>query len=73
VICPAEDATMIATVVNPYATVVTYDWSPAPGTTNTITVSPNVLTWYYLTLNDGCYTVTDSVKVEMGGNRLNNI
>lgn len=72
VICPAEDATIIATVVDPYSTV-TYNWAPTPGSTNTITVSPNVLTWYYLTIDDGCYTVTDSVKVEMGGISLTDI
>ena len=67
-ICPNDDATFIASVVNPYNVgALTYNWTPAPGgTTNTITVSPNSLTWYYLTINDGCYNVTDSVKVDMG-------
>lgn len=64
-ICPNENATIIAT---PTGTVgaITYDWSPDPGTTNTLTVSPNVLTWYYLDVTDECQTVTDSVKVEIG-------
>lgn len=64
-ICPNDDATIIAT---PSGTVgnVSYDWSPQPGTTNTITVSPNILTWYYLDVTDECQTVTDSVKVEIG-------
>lgn len=65
-ICPSDDAVIIATVVNPYSGTITYDWTPTPGATNTITVSPNVLTWYYLEIFDGCYTVTDSVKVEIG-------
>ncbi|MBI3135864.1 MAG: choice-of-anchor L domain-containing protein [Bacteroidetes bacterium] len=72
-ICPNDDATFIATVVNPYSPTITYDWSPAPGSTNTITVSPNVLTWYYLTINDGCYDVTDSVKVDIGNIDLTDI
>ncbi|MBK7130290.1 MAG: choice-of-anchor L domain-containing protein [Crocinitomicaceae bacterium] len=72
-ICPNDDATIIATVNNPYSGTITYDWAPDPGTTNTITVSPNALTWYYLTINDGCYDVTDSVKVEIGNIDLTNI
>jgi gliding motility-associated-like protein len=73
VICPDEDATIIATVVNPYSTPVDYSWSPTSGTTNTLTVSPNVATWYYLTVEDGCYTIVDSVKIEMGGIDLTDI
>lgn len=72
-ICPDENATIIATVVNPYSSPVTYSWAPATGSTNTITVSPNVLTWYYLTINDGCYNVVDSVKVEIGNIDLTSI
>ena len=71
-ICPNQDATIIANVVNPYGSV-TYDWAPDPGFTNTLTVSPNVLTWYYLTINDGCYDVTDSVKVDIGNVNLTDI
>jgi len=64
-ICPNDDATIIAT---PAGTVgaITYDWSPDPGSTNTLTVSPAVLTWYYLNLTDECNSVIDSVKVEIG-------
>lgn len=65
VICPSDDATIIATPSGTVGTV-SYDWSPDPGTTNTLTVSPNVLTWYYLDVTDECQTVTDSVKVEIG-------
>lgn len=74
-ICPNDDATFIASVVNPYnAGALTYNWTPAPGgTTNTITVSPNTLTWYYLTINDGCYNVTDSVKVDMGNVNISSV
>ncbi|MBL7899871.1 MAG: choice-of-anchor L domain-containing protein, partial [Crocinitomicaceae bacterium] len=72
-ICPNEDATIIANVVNPYSSTITYDWSPEPGSTNTIVVSPNVLTWYYLEVNDGCYDIIDSVKVEIGNIDLTGI
>lgn len=72
-ICPADNATVIGTVINPYSPAITYNWSPTAGSTNTITVSPNVPTWYYLTINDGCYTVTDSMKVEMGTINLTDI
>lgn len=65
-ICPNDDVTIFSTVNNPYSTPVTYDWNPGTGTASSYTVSPNVLTWYYLTINDGCYTVTDSVKVDIG-------
>jgi len=73
IICPADVATIIANVVNPYSPGITYDWSPTPGSTNTLNVSPNVLTWYYLTINDGCYDVTDSVKVDIGNIDLTSI
>jgi gliding motility-associated-like protein len=64
-ICPNDDATIIATPVGATGTV-TYDWSPDPGFTNTLTVSPDVLTWYYLTITDECNSATDSVKVDIG-------
>ena len=44
----------------------TFDWQPTGETTEDITASPSVLTWYYLTIDDGCYSVIDSVKVDMG-------
>ncbi len=64
-ICPGEDATIIGT---PSGTTgeFTYSWSPVPGTTDQITVAPIVETWYYLTVEDVCGSVTDSVKVEIG-------
>ncbi|UKN03524.1 choice-of-anchor L domain-containing protein [Paracrocinitomix mangrovi] len=66
-ICPGDDAFIDATVNNPYDPgQLTYSWTPGGQTTEDITVSPTVLTWYYLTITDGCYNVTDSVKVEMG-------
>lgn len=71
-ICPDDDATIIATPSGTVGTV-TYDWSPDPGSTNTLTVSPNVLTWYYLDVTDECQTVTDSVKVEIGSVNISSI
>jgi len=65
-ICPNDDVTIFSVVNNPYSLPVTYDWNPGTGASSSYTVSPNVLTWYYLTINDGCYTVTDSVKVDIG-------
>lgn len=74
VICPNEVQLIDATVNNPYdPTLLTYDWQPTGETTEDISVSPNTLTWYYLTINDGCYDVTDSVKVEMGTITLTDI
>jgi gliding motility-associated-like protein len=71
-ICPSDDATIIATTTGTVGDV-TYDWSPDPGSTNTLTVSPNVLTWYYLDVTDECQTVTDSVKVEIGSADITSI
>lgn len=73
IICPGQDADIEATVVSPYdAGAVTYDWSTGE-TTSDITVSPDVLTWYYLTVFDGCATIIDSVKVEIGEAEIDDI
>lgn len=67
IICPGQEADIDATVVSPYDPGgITYDWSPTGETVEDITVSPVVVTWYYLTIFDGCNTVTDSVKVDFG-------
>ena len=67
VICPGDVVNIDATVVNPFdVNLLTYDWQPTGETTEDITVSPNVETWYYLSINDGCYDVIDSVKVNIG-------
>ena len=71
-ICPDDDATIVATPVGTVGAV-TYSWSPDPGTTNTLTVSPDVLTWYYLTITDECNTAIDSVKVEIGTVNISDI
>ena len=73
-ICPNDNVFIDATVNNPYDPGnVTYLWQPDGQTTEDITVSPNVLTWYYLNVNDGCYDVVDSVKVEIGNVTLTDI
>lgn len=63
-ICPGESATPIATALGTVGPV-QYNWSPVAGSTNTITVSPTVDTWYYLEITDDCFTVLDSMKVEI--------
>jgi gliding motility-associated-like protein len=73
-ICPGDNAFIDATITNPYdINQLTFDWQPTNETTEDITVSPSILTWYYLTIQDGCYTVTDSVKVDMGTVALTDI
>lgn len=69
-ICPGQSATFSVDVVNNSYDPgnETYNWYNPPGlsTTNAVTVSPTVVSWYYVDVFDGCYTVTDSVKVLMG-------
>ena len=66
-ICPGDQVDIDATVMNPYDPgQLTFDWLPGGETTEDISVTPVVETWYYLTIFDGCYTVTDSVKVNIG-------
>lgn len=73
-ICPGDQAFIDASIANPYdINQLTFDWQPTGETTEDITVSPSVLTWYYLTIDDGCYNVTDSVKVDMGTVTLTDI
>jgi gliding motility-associated-like protein len=66
-ICPGEDAIIIGT---PSGTTGEFSMQWTPGgiadTTNTITVSPLVETWYYLELSDVCHDIIDSVKIEIG-------
>lgn len=73
-ICPGDNVFIDATVVNPYdVTQLAYNWTPTGDITEDITVSPSALTWYVLTVTDGCYTIMDSVKVDMGTVNLNSI
>lgn len=73
-ICPGDVVNIDATINNPYDPgSIVIDWQPTGETTEDISVSPNVLTWYYMNVNDGCYDIVDSVKVEMGTVVLNDI
>ena len=52
----------------------TYDWSPTASDSAMVTVFPmSNLNWYYLTVYDGCNTVTDSVFVEVEEAELDSI
>jgi gliding motility-associated-like protein len=66
IVCPGLGADVTSTVVDPYTTPVTYDWSPTGETTSDIFATPSADGWYYLTIFDGCYTVTDSVQFIIG-------
>ena len=63
--CPDDNVNIVATVTDNFGPI-TYSWSPAAPATNDITVSPDVLTWYYLTATDDCASTIDSVKIEIG-------
>lgn len=65
-ICPTSAADIESTVIDPYSTPVTYTWSPTGETTPDISVSPTTDTWYVLTIDDGCFTISDSTLVEIG-------
>lgn len=67
IICPGEEIDIDATIVDPYDPgEVTYEWDPTGETTEDITTTPADEGWYYLTVFDGCNTVTDSTKIEFG-------
>ncbi len=67
IICPGQEADIDATVIGAYDPgAVTYEWAPTGETVEDITVSPAIVTWYYLTVFDGCNTIIDSVKVDFG-------
>lgn len=64
-LCTGGSTTVVANVVGEVGPV-TYNWSPLPGNTNALFVSPTALeTWYYLEITDDCFTVVDSVLVEV--------
>jgi len=71
VICPGQSTSFsVVNINNSYDPGnETYDWYNPAGLSNTasINVSPTIPTWYYVDVFDGCYTVTDSVNVLMGG------
>ena len=66
-ICPGDAVDIDATINNPYDVgSIVIDWQPTGETTEDINVSPTIETWYYMSVNDGCYDIIDSVKVEIG-------
>ncbi len=65
IICPSDEATLIGTAEGTFGDVA-YEWTPTGETDPEIIVSPDVTTWYYLTITDECHTVIDSSKVEIG-------
>ena len=64
-ICPTEEAVITATVDGTFGDL-TYEWSPDGGDTEEAVVSPDITSWYYLSVTDECWTVTDSVKIQIG-------
>ncbi len=74
IICPDEEIDIDATVIDPYdVTEITYEWDPTGETIEDITTTPVDEGWYYLTVFDGCITITDSVKIEFGEVTLTDI
>lgn len=70
VLCPGQQFTFeVVQVNNAYdASAVTYNWTPQPSSTSQVTITaPGAVLWEYCEVFDGCYTVTDSVKVTPGG------
>ncbi len=67
IICPDQEIDIDATVHDPYdVDEITYEWDPTGETVEDITTEPAAEGWYYLSVYDGCFTVTDSVKIEFG-------
>ncbi len=53
---------------------ITYSWFPGGGSQDNVNVFPtNTINWYYLTVYDGCNTVTDSLEVEVGRATIDSI
>lgn len=71
-ICPGEEQVFDVVAVNNSFDPgnETYNWFPQPSNTSDVTVSPQVTTWYYVEVFDGCYTVLDSVKATTGSAEL---
>lgn len=67
VICPDAEVYIDATVHEPYdEEELTYEWDPTEDVVEDITITAETEGWYYLSVYDGCFTVTDSVKIEFG-------
>ncbi|WP_066757368.1 T9SS type B sorting domain-containing protein [Crocinitomix algicola] len=65
IICPTDEVTITSETDGTFGDL-NYEWSPEGGDESETTVSPEVTTWYYLTVTDECHTVKDSVKIEIG-------
>ena len=74
-VCPGESQIFeVASVTNSYDPGnETYNWFPQPSNTSSVTVNPTVTTWYYVEVFDGCYTVLDSARANMGSAELTGI
>ncbi len=66
IVCPGLGVDVSTVVIDAYSLPITYDWSPTGETTPDIFATPPTDMWYYLTIFDGCYTVTDSVQFIIG-------
>lgn len=74
IVCPDQEIDIDATVNDPFdVDLITYEWDPTGETVEDITTSPLVEGWYYLSVFDGCFTVTDSVKIDFDEVILDNI
>lgn len=76
VLCPGQQFTFeVVQVNNPYdQNAITYNWYPQTSSTSQVTITaPNTVLWEYVEVYDGCYTVTDSVKVTPGGVNITQI
>ncbi|MBE0655823.1 MAG: gliding motility-associated C-terminal domain-containing protein, partial [Bacteroidales bacterium] len=64
-ICQGDDLELWVNVENGIPDY-TFEWEGLPYTNDTITVNPNISTWYYVNVIDNCQdTVTDSIYVEV--------
>lgn len=64
-LCIGESGTSIATVVGGVGDI-QYNWFPVAGNGNSMTDSPSDLfTWYYLEITDDCFTVLDSMRMDV--------
>jgi gliding motility-associated-like protein len=64
-ICQGDDLELWVNVENGIPDY-TFEWEGLPYTNDTITVNPNISTWYFVNVIDNCQdTVTDSIYVEV--------
>jgi len=66
------DAIAVTNIYDPDS--LTYDWNPGSSDSSSIIVFPIASdNWYYLTVYDGCNTVTDSVNVMVDAAELDSV